>query len=161
MNYSRFLIRFISKKWVSLDEVPMNWKFPESNQLILPIAFTRCLWFSRYYQLIPIHRRRLVDQKKHKKISFFKNSRGKHPQKNHRVLKWDIKHSFEKCHAYVCTQGIRNDWPVGTCCPAQGTLPKSLWWSTWRKNLKENGCVYNWITVVEQKLSHCKSTIPY
>ena len=38
--------------------------------------------------------------------------------------------------------GIWNDWPVGTCCIAQGTLPNILWLSIWDKNLKKNGCVY-------------------
>ena len=36
----------------------------------------------------------------------------------------------------------RNDWPVGTCCTAQRTLPSILWLSMWEKNQSENGCVY-------------------
>ena len=45
--------------------------------------------------------------------------------------------------------GIWNDWPTGTCCVAQRTLPSNLWWSTWEKTLRENGYVYmhDWITL--------------
>ena len=37
--------------------------------------------------------------------------------------------------------GPWNDWPTGTCCPAQGTLPRILWSSLWGKSPRENGCV--------------------
>ena len=38
-------------------------------------------------------------------------------------------------------RGIHNDWPTGTCCAAQGTLPNILYDLCWENNLKENGCV--------------------
>ena len=31
--------------------------------------------------------------------------------------------------------GIWNDWPMGICRIAQGTLPNILWWAIWEKNL--------------------------
>ena len=45
---------------------------------------------------------------------------------------------------------------MGTCCIAQRTLPNILWWSMWKKNLKENGCMYlyNWTTLVYSRNDH-------
>ena len=41
--------------------------------------------------------------------------------------------------------GTWNDWPMGTCCIAQRTLPNVLWSSMWVKKLKKKGfvSVYN------------------
>jgi len=52
--------------------------------------------------------------------------------------------------------GLWNNWPMGTCCRAQRTLPNILWSSVWEKNVKENGCVYmyNWITLLYSRNYH-------
>ena len=34
-------------------------------------------------------------------------------------------------------RGIWNNWPLETCCIAQGTLPSVLWQSMWEKNHRE------------------------
>ena len=51
---------------------------------------------------------------------------------------------------------IWNYLSMGNCCIAQRTLPNILWYSTWEKNLKENGCLfmYDWITLLYSRNYH-------
>ena len=52
--------------------------------------------------------------------------------------------------------GLWNDWPMGTCCIAQGTLPSIPWSSIWEKNLRENECVSmgDWVTLSYSRNDH-------
>ena len=52
---------------------------------------------------------------------------------------------------------VGHDWSdlklIRTYCIAQGTL-LSTQWSTWEKNLKKSGYMYNWFTLLYSRNSH-------
>ena len=55
---------------------------------------------------------------------------------------------------------IWNDWPTETHCIVQGTLPNILCGLYGKRIWKRKDvCTYMYLFAVQQKLSHCKSTI--
>ena len=85
-------------------------------------------------------------------------------EQTHRL--WKKKHDYQRAQqvgdglgvwdGHMYTEGLWNDWPMGTCCLTQGTQPSMLWSSVWEKNLKEKGCgyMYNGITFLYSRNIH-------
>ena len=68
-----------------------------------------------------------------------------------------LEHNFlTPLRAALAYWDIWNDWPMGTCCVAQGTQNSVIIWKLSEKNLKMNGCVYmySWINLLNHRNYH-------